>query len=62
MASAGALIDYLVREQAMSDFDGEGPQGLEVRNIEILTLLVSICYNLDQMLNDLQKRGYAYQH
>jgi len=62
VASAGALIDYLVREQAMSDFDGEGPQGLEVRNIEILTLLVSICYNLDQMLNDLQKRGYAYQH
>jgi len=38
MASAGALIDYLVREQAMSDFDGGKPQWLEVRNIEILTL------------------------
>jgi len=38
MASAGALIDYLVREQAMSDFDDEGIQGLKVRNIEILTL------------------------
>jgi len=55
MASAGALIDYLVREQAMSDFDGGKPQWLEVRNIEILTLLVSICHNLDQMLNDSQK-------
>lgn len=38
MASVGALIDYLVREQAMSDFDDEGIQGLKVRNIEILTL------------------------
>jgi DNA mismatch repair protein MSH5 len=38
MASTGAIIDHLVREQAMSDFDDEGTQGLEVREIEILTL------------------------
>lgn len=38
MSAAGALIDHLVRERAMTDLDDEGIRGLEIREIEILTL------------------------
>ncbi|KAL9710968.1 hypothetical protein Ac2012v2_005508 [Leucoagaricus gongylophorus] len=51
MASVGALIDYLVREQAMSDFDDEGIQGLKVRNIEILTLNEVMHINTDALIS-----------
>lgn len=40
MSSAGALIDHLVREQALSDLNDEGIRGLVIREIEVLTLLV----------------------
>lgn len=38
MSSIGALLDYLVRERALSDFDDDGIRGLDIRDIEILAL------------------------
>jgi DNA mismatch repair protein MSH5 len=40
MASVGALIDHLVRENAMSDLEVEGVAGLEICGIEMLSLFV----------------------
>lgn len=65
MSSAGALIDYLVREQAMSDLDDEGIQGLEIRDIEILTLSVRFrppFIGTDTKSSGMQKRGHAHKH
>ncbi|KAJ3574002.1 hypothetical protein NP233_g2059 [Leucocoprinus birnbaumii] len=51
ISSAGALIDHLVREQAMGDFDDEGIQGLEIRDIEILTLNEIMHINADALIS-----------
>ena len=40
MASVGALLDHIVKERALSDFDDDGIGGLDIRNIETLTLCV----------------------
>lgn len=41
MASIGALLDHLAREKAVSNLDEEGIEGLDIRDIEILSLYVS---------------------
>ncbi|KAG6890840.1 hypothetical protein C0995_003273 [Termitomyces sp. Mi166 len=41
MASIGALLDYAVRERAVGDLDDEGIEGLNIRDIEILTLFIA---------------------
>jgi DNA mismatch repair protein MSH5 len=38
LSSVGALLDYLVRERAMSDLEDESIRGLEVRSIATITL------------------------
>ena len=38
MGSIGALLDHLLRERALSDLDDEGIEGLDVKDIEILSL------------------------
>lgn len=38
MASIGALLDHLIRERAVNDLDDEGISGLEIRNIEVISL------------------------
>ena len=38
MSAVGALLDHLVRERALGDFDADGIRGLDVRDIEILAL------------------------
>ena len=40
MSSVGALLDHLARQRAMGELDDEGLEGLEIRDIESLTLLV----------------------
>ena len=40
MSSIGALLDHLTRQRAVSELDDEGLEGLEIRDIEALTLLV----------------------
>lgn len=42
MASIGALLDYIVRERALSDLDDDGIGGLDIRDIEIISLYVSL--------------------
>ena len=39
MSSIGALLDHLVRQRAVGELDDEGLEGLEIRDIEALTLL-----------------------
>jgi DNA mismatch repair protein MSH5 len=41
MASVGALLDYLTRQRAVGELDDEGLEGLEIRDIEALTLFVN---------------------
>lgn len=38
ISTVGALLDHLVRERALGDFDADGIRGLDVRDIEILAL------------------------
>lgn len=38
MASIGALLDYLIRERAVHDLDDDDIGGLDVRDIEILSM------------------------
>jgi len=38
MASIGALLDQIVRERALSDFDDDGIGGLDIKDIEIVSL------------------------
>lgn len=40
MASIGALLDHLVHERAVDGLDDDGIGGLEVRDIEMLSLYV----------------------
>lgn len=38
MASVSALLDFIVRERALADFDDEGLVGLDIEEIETLAL------------------------
>jgi len=38
MASIGALLDHILRDIALSDLNDEGIAGLDIRDIEILSL------------------------
>jgi hypothetical protein len=40
MASIGALLDHLARERAVTELEDDGIGGLEVRDIEVLSLYV----------------------
>ncbi|KAF8798995.1 hypothetical protein BYT27DRAFT_7177307 [Phlegmacium glaucopus] len=51
MSSVGALLDYLVRERALSDFDDDGITGLDVRDIELLALDQAMQINGDALLS-----------
>ena len=42
IASVGALLDHLTRARAVGELDDEGLQGVEVRDIEALTLHVCL--------------------
>jgi DNA mismatch repair protein MSH5 len=48
IASVGALLDYLVRQRALSDLEDEGIGGLDIRNIETLALFVFPPYSLNR--------------
>ncbi|KAF8073753.1 DNA mismatch repair protein MutS [Lyophyllum atratum] len=41
MASIGALLDHIIRERAINDLDDNGIGGLDVREIEVLSLQVA---------------------
>ncbi|KIM43410.1 hypothetical protein M413DRAFT_436269 [Hebeloma cylindrosporum] len=41
VASIGALLDHIVRERALAEFDDDGIGGLDITNIEIISLQVS---------------------
>ncbi|KAF8804405.1 hypothetical protein BYT27DRAFT_7046013, partial [Phlegmacium glaucopus] len=51
MSSVGALLNYLVRERALSDFDDDGITGLDVRDVEILALDQAMQINGDALLS-----------
>ncbi|KAF4617912.1 hypothetical protein D9613_005906 [Agrocybe pediades] len=53
LASIGALLDYIVREKALSEFDDDGIGGLDIRDIEIIALDAAMQINADALL-------YAY--
>ena len=38
MASVGALLDHILRDRALGDLDDEGMAGLDIREIQILSL------------------------
>jgi len=40
ISSVGALLDHLTRERAVGELDDEGLEGLEIRDIEVVTLSV----------------------
>jgi hypothetical protein len=40
IASVGALLDHLIREQAVSALEDDGIDGLDIRGIETLALYV----------------------
>jgi DNA mismatch repair protein MSH5 len=46
MASIGALLDHLIRERAINDLEDDDIGGLDVRDIEILSMCASLrCRN-----------------
>jgi hypothetical protein len=49
MSSIGALLDHLTRQRAVGELDDEGLEGLEIRDIEALTLLVDSSTYLQYM-------------
>ncbi|KAF5315435.1 hypothetical protein D9619_007366 [Psilocybe cf. subviscida] len=51
MASVGALLDYMVKERALSDFDDDGISGLDIRNIETLALDQVMQINQDALIS-----------
>ncbi|KAF9267356.1 hypothetical protein L218DRAFT_970816 [Marasmius fiardii PR-910] len=51
MASMGALLDHLVRERAMNDFDDEGIRGLDIGSIEALALSEVMQLNADALFS-----------
>lgn len=48
VASIGALLEHMLRDRALNDLDDEGITGLDIRDIEILSLHVlfslEFCY------------------
>ncbi|TFK40842.1 DNA mismatch repair protein MutS [Crucibulum laeve] len=51
LASVGALLDHLVRERALIDFDEDGVDSIEVRDIEPLALDQVMHINTDALLS-----------
>ncbi|KAJ6477358.1 muts domain V-domain-containing protein [Mycena vitilis] len=51
IASIGALLDHLVRERAVNDLEDEGIAGLEVRDIEALSLDQVMQINADALFS-----------
>ncbi|PPR05412.1 hypothetical protein CVT24_008026 [Panaeolus cyanescens] len=49
MSSVGALLDFIVRERALADFDDEGLVGLEIKDIQILALDQFMQINADAL-------------
>ncbi|KAJ3837138.1 muts domain V-domain-containing protein [Lentinula raphanica] len=64
MASVGALLDHLVRERAVNDFEDEGIRGLEVRDIECLALNEVMQINADALfsLQIFENEDHASMH
>ncbi|KAJ3802460.1 muts domain V-domain-containing protein [Lentinula aff. detonsa] len=64
MASIGALLDHLVRERAINDFEDEGIRGLEVRDIECLALNEVMQINADALfsLQVFENEDHASMH
>jgi DNA mismatch repair protein MSH5 len=42
MAAIGALLDHIVQERALADFDDDGIGGLDINDIEIIALYFSL--------------------
>ncbi|GLB38388.1 putative ATPase domain of DNA mismatch repair MUTS family protein [Lyophyllum shimeji] len=51
MASIGALLDHITRERAVGDLDGDGIRGLDVRDIEIISLDQVLQINSDALFS-----------
>ncbi|KAF9013228.1 muts domain V-domain-containing protein [Cyathus striatus] len=64
IASIGALLDHLVRERALSEFDDDGIAGLDVRDIEVLSLDQVMHINADalQSLQVFEDENHASVH
>ncbi|KAJ7505221.1 muts domain V-domain-containing protein [Mycena galericulata] len=64
IASIGALLDHLVRERAVNDLDDEGIAGLEVRDIEALSLDQVMQINADALssLQVFENESHASVH
>jgi len=50
MASIGALLDHLARERAVNELGDDGIGGLEVRDIELLSLYVSLLLHFQSLV------------
>ncbi|KAJ7016657.1 DNA mismatch repair protein MutS [Mycena alexandri] len=64
IASIGALLDHLVRERAVNDLEDEGIAGLEVRDIEALSLNEVMQINADALysLQVFENESHASVH
>ncbi|KIM89101.1 hypothetical protein PILCRDRAFT_211886 [Piloderma croceum F 1598] len=51
MSSIGALLDHLTRQRAVGELDDEGLEGLEIRDIEALTLDQVMQINADALFS-----------
>ncbi|KAF8890007.1 muts domain V-domain-containing protein [Gymnopilus junonius] len=51
LGSIGALLDYILRERALSALDDEGIEGLDIKDIEILCLDQVMQINADALLS-----------
>ncbi|KAH9980113.1 DNA mismatch repair protein MutS [Lactifluus volemus] len=51
LGSIGALLDYLIREQALGDLEPEGIRGLDVRGIVNLSLDTTMQINADALFS-----------
>ncbi|KDR82897.1 hypothetical protein GALMADRAFT_220895 [Galerina marginata CBS 339.88] len=51
MASVGGLLEHIVRERALSDFEHDGIGGLDIKDIEILCLDQAMQINADALLS-----------
>jgi hypothetical protein len=51
MASIGALLDHLARAKAVSNLDEEGIEGLDIRDIEILSLQDSFLHQMTYIVD-----------
>ncbi|KAJ7784480.1 DNA mismatch repair protein MutS [Mycena metata] len=64
IAAIGALLDHLVRERAVNDLEDEGIAGLEVRDIEALSLNEVMQINADALysLQVFENESHASVH